>query len=452
MKFFLVYLIIFTLYGCDNQKDIESTEVLENKLQIASSEISRLSIKKYDNFTKEEKIKVLESDRRFNGYIIRDLSRAYFLTKDEEYKNIANDLFNIYKESFEVNGILQSQYFHNQGSWYRDTFTREMNLLYQSYLYLNNKDILSTIEEQISLWLVKVKRDLHNEYIIFPYGINLIKDELHIYEINPNQNLAIARLFSNLYFERNSKFFKNQLFKEIIINEVNAALSLQNENGSLPLREELPLVLDSNYGGFASTMLYDIVQMWPNKVWIKKLKKIGRWLYNDFPMNHPWNMKEDYPNYRQDRFYAYNLISRLSSFYIADIDSTYAKEWVLFIQEKFPNDNLRFETRWIESLSIPRSYYLDNEIIFNIKPKVYISDDNTHIFINIIGESISSYEILLNGEHFNNESLTPLTNEVNTLKVLYKQYDKDYSYLEVLKDSNNKNIIVNIIDKEKKIE
>jgi hypothetical protein len=319
-------------------------------------------------------------------------------------------------------------------------------------VYLNNEDILREVESQISLWLELVDRKEHNGYKVFPYGIRINDGELQSYEINPNQNLAIARLFSNLYFEPKSLYFKSDLFKDIVLNEVNAALSLQDENGALKLREGLPLVYDSNYGGLASTMLYDIVQMWPFDKWIIPLKKIGTWLYRDFPIERPWNVEEDFPDWRQDRFTSYNLISRLLSFYVAGVETKYVQKWVVFIHKTFPDVNLRLEARWMEMLSFPRAYYLEKEVEFYLKPKVYISSDEQHLFINIIGEKIGGYKVYLNELELDiDENNLTFSNVTNNYTIVYSSYDKQYSHKETITSDSNKLIIINVIDKDNKI-
>lgn len=58
-------------------------------------------------------------------------------------------------------------------------------------------------------------------------------------------------------------------------------------------------------------MLYAICQFWNEPVWIEAVRKMGNWLYTEFPQSHPWNTKEDYPNYSQDRFYPSNLTGRI---------------------------------------------------------------------------------------------------------------------------------------------
>jgi hypothetical protein len=62
----------------------------------------------------------------------------------------------------------------------------------------------------------------------------------HVYllviEIDPNQNLCVALLFSYLYWEEESMFYLNKGLKDIAYNEVDAVISIQKLNGSFPLR------------------------------------------------------------------------------------------------------------------------------------------------------------------------------------------------------------------------
>ncbi len=287
--------------------------------------------------------------------------------------------------------------------------------------------------------------------MLFPYGIEVSTLSPQSYEINPNQNLAVARLFSSLYFDPGSVYFKYDLFRDITFNEVEAALSLQNSDGSLILREGLPLVLDSNYGGLTSVFLYDIAQMWGNEKWASSLKKIGLWLYNDFPMSHPWNTQEDAPNWRADRFSSYNLVGRLLAFYVADVGSDYSKDWSKFIKLQFPNDNLRLETRWMVYLAIPRDYFLSEEVNFNLSIKVYISDYDNTIHISIVAENTSNYNEHVNGEPITRSTTLSANSEEFVILVEHNYNSICYRYEEVVLNSSAKSIAIKLIDKKHRL-
>ncbi len=440
---FILFLVCIFLYiNNDTDKEVTNDNFILN-------EISRLDLNDYANKTTYEKIDILESDGRFNSYVIRDIARYYFLTKDVKYKEIALDLFDIYVKNFKVNGILQPDYFSQQKYWYRDTFTREMFLLVQSYEYLDSDNILREVEEQVNLWMKMIDRREHNGFLLYPYGINLKNFETEPYEINPNQNLAVARLFSTLYFNPKSIFFKNFEFKNIVFNEVNAALSLVNPDGSIPLRENLPYVFDSNYAGLATTFLYNIVQMWAlEDTWKKDLQKIGLWIYKKYPMSHPWNTPEDFPNFRAERFYAYNLIGRLVSFYYSGVSSEYARSWVEFIKNKFPEENLRMETRWMEYRDIPRSYYLSSDFNFNLPPKFYISHNDKKVMITVVSESSDNFSFRINyGDLSNNHVISTGGEYLFEVFNLTKSDSALYSEKLVIEDK--KIVEINILSKKK---
>ena len=252
---------------------------------------------------------------------------------------------------------------------------------------------MKLVEDNTALWLETVPRSIHNGFTLFPFGIT-DTGELHSYEIDPNQNLNVATLFSYLYWEKNSVYYKNELFKDIVFNEVNAVLSLQKENGSLPLREYRYAVEDSNYGGYCGTMLYHLAQMWGVDEWIKATVAIGNWLNTDFSEAHPWNVPEDGVNFATERYYPYNLIARILPFYAAGLSKSEIFNWIDYIKTAFPDDELDMETRWYFSQSMPRDFLTDVKIKNELKPFVFSDfSDQNKLSVRAIGEEISMIKI-----------------------------------------------------------
>ncbi|GEM_PF-6663762 len=234
--------------------------------------------------------------------------------------------------------------------------------------------------------------------MIFPYGMDTSSLEMLSYQINPNQNIALARLFSELYFLKDSKYFKREDFKEIIFSEVSAVISLINIDGSLPLAEHRLKVLDTNYAGYTADMLAYISVQWGG-LWDQHVSKIGSWLYRAWPKEHPWNTKHDYPGTAKVNLTGYNLIARLPAFYYAKVDRRYAREWVKFAKSKFPGEDLRLETRWMEHQSLPVSYYLDFDLFFDLPPKVYVSArDPNSLVVQLVTEKIDGYKVYINSK------------------------------------------------------
>lgn len=393
MKVFLFFLISIFIPDC------KSGEV-DYSLELAASEVARIShyIEIYNQLTTIEKLEILDVDPAYNMYVIRDLSRAYWLSKDDNYRNIAIDLFDVYSKKRNKDGFLRSKFYSDMDKWYRDPFARDNFLLLQSYGYLNHKPLLDSVESQVQLWLDLVKRNDRNGVMVFPYGIDTDSMETLSYQINPNQNIALARLFSELYFLKDSKFFKREDFKDIVFNEISAMTNLLNKDGSLPLAEHRLKVLDTNYAGYAADMLSYISQQWGG-IWDEHVSNIGGWLYEAWPMEHPWNTKQDYPGTVTENFTGYNLIARLPAFYYGKVDSQYAKNWVAFSKAKFPDQDLRLETRWMEHQSLPVSYYLDYDLFFDLPPKVYISARDPNLMIvQLVSERIDSYKVYINSK------------------------------------------------------
>lgn len=267
----------------------------------------------WDTYSEEAKIAKL-SESYYLGYTPVDLSLLGFITRKSAYFDYVNDIISLYKRKFVINGMLRPISLSWGATWYRDQFARDNKNLYEAYVYTGQTDILDLVEQQVSLWLIKVPRAEHNGYMLFPYGISE-DGTVMSYEIDPNQNLQIASLFSQLYWDPKSKYYKEDSIKKIVYNEVNAVIDIQKENGSLPLREYLPLVEDSNYGGYSGDLLYHLSQMWGEKKWIASTINIGKWLYKAFPKEHPWNMPQDGVNFSSERYYPFNLIARILPFY-----------------------------------------------------------------------------------------------------------------------------------------
>lgn len=250
------------------------------------------------------------------------------------------------------------------------------------------------------------------------------------YEIDPNQNLQVASLFSQLYWEPQSIFYKKELFKDIAYNEVNSVIALQKGNGALPIREYLPLVEDSNYGGYSGCMLYHLSQMWGELKWMESTIMIGEWLHRDFSVEHPWNTPDDGDNFSSARNYnPYNLIGRILPFYAAGISKDEISEWVDFIKATFPDSELNLDTRWYFYQSIPRSYLTNAQFSNQLIPFIFNDDIvNNMLSIRIVGEKIDEVELIVKDgggkmvfHEKNNKDMTfSKTVELQNGKISYK--------------------------------
>ncbi|PGT80866.1 carboxypeptidase regulatory-like domain-containing protein [Bacillus sp. AFS040349] len=335
----------------------------------------------------------LQSETKYPGYLPKHLGFLYHLTGDSQYKEMTKETVALLNKYYLKNGRLKSPEYQKTGWWYRDPFARDLNGLYEAYKYTQLPEIIDFIDNQAALWMSQVPRQSNNGFTIYPYGIS-DGGKIGSAEINPNQNIQVATLFSNLYWEPESKFYKNPTLKDIVYNEVNAVLSLQKENGSLPLRENLPLVEDTNYGGYTGNMLYQLAQIWGNPAWIESTIELGNWLFHEYSMNHPWNTPEDAPNYHFDRMNSFNLISRVLLFYAAGIPEQYVKNWIRFSEDRFPEEELYLLERWYFYKSVPRDY-LNNDIsIMNqLPPRIYSDASSDLTSVRIVGETISSANV-----------------------------------------------------------
>lgn len=424
------FVIVLTYIACD----YNDTPV-ENEYGELYDALKK-DFEKWDTYSEEEKIAKL-SESYYLGYNPADLSLLGVITGNETYFDYVNDIISIYKNNFVVNGMLRPTSLLGGATWRRDQFARDNRYLYEAFFYTGNMDILHLVEQQVSLWLTKVPRAEHNGYVLFPYGI-LEDGTLASYEIDPNQNLQIASLFSYLYWEPKSKYYKNKLFKDIIFNEVNAVISLQKENGSLPIREYLPLVEDSNYGGYSGDMLYHLAQMWGEFEWIKATIKIGEWLYRDFSEVRPWNTPEDGANFRTENYNSFNLIGRILPFYAAGLSKSEIFKWINYIEETFPNDELNMGARWYFYQSIPRSYLSENYIPNNLRPFIFNDDsDYDNIKFRIVGDKIDTIDLQIvdrDGLNIFHEQFTDIVSLSRT--ILMKK--GMYSYIIEVQGNNNR--------------
>lgn len=352
------------------------------------------------------------------GYFIRDISLVYVLTKQESVKQVVEEAFQFVCTNYKTDGRIIPAW---STQWLRDVFGRDCRLFYEAYQNTKSKLILAELENQVDLWISCIKRVNHNGHYIFLPGIDG-HGKFFQQNIDPNQNMVLAWLFSELYWCEESCFYKRQEFRDIVFNEVNAALSLQRVDGALSLAEHLPDVYDSNYGGYTSSILYNICQMWNMPEWINALKRMGKWLYEAFPMDHPWNEKSDYPNWVVDRFYASNLLGRIPAFFAAGVDREFLYQWVSFAKEKFSISDRNLILRDFCIRSLPRSYFIkgfdDSKFDFIDEPRVLIDDDN----IRIIGRNVD--KLYVNDVLYlipeNSDFKVRLIAGINVLRIIYK--------------------------------
>ncbi|WP_338781659.1 hypothetical protein [Metabacillus sp. FJAT-52054] len=335
----------------------------------------------------------LAGNTKYLGYLPKHLGFLYHLTGEQDYKKMVQDMLPLYERYYFKKGRFQSPEYQNTGWWYRDQFARDGRGLLEAYQYTQLPEVLRFVDSQAEKWIQQVPRGRNLGFTVFPYGIS-DKGETGPLEINPNQNLQVASLFSELYWEPKSRFYQSPLAKDIVMNEVGAVLALQKKNGSLPLTQNLPLVEDTNYGGYSGNMLYQLAQVWGNEKWMKADVEIGKWLYNEYTMEHPWNTPADAPNYAIDRIGSFNLISRVQPFYAAGIPDEKVQAWIQFSETRFPNEKLYLMERWYISQSVPRDY-LDKNITRKnqLPPKLYTEAADRTVSARMIAEEITDVKI-----------------------------------------------------------
>ncbi|MRX71070.1 hypothetical protein GJU40_02660 [Bacillus lacus] len=337
----------------------------------------------------------LAADAKYIGYLPMHLGFLYHQTNDEAYRTIVKEIIPLYQKYYMTDQKLQAPISRDLGWWYRDQFARDNRLIYEAYKYTNLPELLSLVDQQADLWINSVPRFSNQGYKVYPYGISNAGNLIGSAEINPNQNIQVASLFSHLYWEPASKFYKNPLIKEIVMHETEAVLTLQKKNGSLPVRQELPLVEDTNYGGYSANMLYHLAQVWGSKSWMKATNDIGHWLFREYSKERPWNTPEDFPNFRVARYENFNLIARVLPFYSAGISDAAVKDWLRYAEERFPRDGKYMLERWYSYQSVPRTMLNDRLIVQNqLPPQLYAENlSGGKVSIRAIGESLHAVSI-----------------------------------------------------------
>ena len=90
--------------------------------------------------------------------------------------------------------------------------------------------------------------------------------------------------------------------------------------------------------------------------WSNEVAMIGNWLYYSFPISHPWNTLEDYPNWVKDRHYASNLAERIPAFYVAKIPIEENWKWVKNIVQLFPEYEYYLQLKFYGLKTFPLQY------------------------------------------------------------------------------------------------
>lgn len=390
--------------------DIEVTQVVDGVLPIRHQpqllKVEELHgsfrelYKSWDSFNEQQKKDYF--DKRFNddhywGYFFSEWGRNYFYTENPKIKRIFRQTLEFVISNYNNNGVLQAPTETKSGHWYRETFARNNRLLFDAWINTKEPLALGTVENQAGLWIKMNPRQQNHKYKIFPYSYKLNDERSG--EINPNQNLQLALVFSHLYFEPASKYYLDPQMRDLAYNEIEATLSLVRSDGFFPLNQNAIDVGDSNYAGLSSTILYQLVQMWGEPDWIEHLQKIGIWLNTAFDESRPWNTIDDGEDYHFDQFSAFNLFARIPAFYAAGVPAERAQEWMRFVTRCYPAFEILGTTpRWDYLLTLPESYYSDIKRTNNLKvyaPQVYLDKKEDLTVCNVVGHKI--IKILIDG-------------------------------------------------------
>lgn len=340
------------VFQSDSRTEIELLKIEELPGSV------RKIYREWDTLSHSERKKLFDEifeRENYWGYFFSAWGKYSFYTENPKIYRIFQEALRFVKNEYSKDGIIITSREIEEGHWYRETFARNMRLLIDAFTYTNDLAVLNVVDEQTSLWIKTNEKSIMNGFEIYPYSSKLKNERSS--EINPNQNLQMGLVFTKLYFNKNSKFYLDEAIKESALNEINAGLSLVKNDGFFPLNQHAIMVGDSNYAGLSSTILYELVQIWGKKDWIKILKRDGIWLEKSFNEKRPWNTKKDGKDYHFDQFSAFNLFSRIPTFYAAGVSSTRAKELMEFTKLKFPDFQiLDLTPRWDFLKFLPENY------------------------------------------------------------------------------------------------
>lgn len=440
-------------------KEVRSNNIIRQSLNFGDNHFDLLKVSElhasfrelyneWDSMDSKQKKEYFEQrfmKDKYIGYFFYEWGKYYFYTQNPRIKRIFNEALSFVNKNYKDRGRLMTREDVKKGPWYRERFARNSRLMFNAWINTGSKEMLNTVDSQIEIWLSNNRTKRNKRYKIFAYSNSSDNNE-----INPNQNLQLALVFSNVFFEPQSKFYQNENLRKLAYNETNAALSIMKENGFLPLSEKHIKVGDSNYAGLSTTVLYELSQMWGREDWIVKLKMIGKWLNTAFDESRPWNSKKDGEDYHFDRKKVYNLYSRIPAFYAAGIPASRAKEWMNFVSTKFPGFEILGQVpRWGFLRTLPESYYSEKARKRKLKiyaPKIYTYVDETTLRCNIVGSEIIAIFIDDKEYEVKDQEMVYDTKKIKSLKIKVSDKYQQVSQINVPISDNVLQINLSVFD------
>ncbi len=165
----------------------------------------------------------------------------------------------------------------------RDPQARQIYNFYTAYKIFGHLDYLQWADRCAASMLKHIRRVPHpalHRNLFAHNVITLGENPTRATSIDANMNCEIALAYTLLYHDPKSTYYQSAEARDIAECEVDAAFSLQKDDGSLPLNEDPAHKdhCDTAYGGYVGFSTVWLNQLWSNPKWARKIEKLGDWL------------------------------------------------------------------------------------------------------------------------------------------------------------------------------
>jgi len=211
---------------------------------------------------------------------------AWLCTGQEKFRQAAVAQFEFAHSRENEDGLLITEQGFN-----RDTQARQIYNFYAAYKILGDVRYLTWAGKCAEALIDHLPRKPHlvlntsKTFTLFvagycrpdkPYDTSGLKPWVDV-----NQNAELALAYTLLYHEPRSAFHKSAVAKEIVVNEMEAGLTIQDtKTGAIPIGDSDYWItrFDTSYGAYALFSWTWLNTYWKNPEWQKHIDSAGRWL------------------------------------------------------------------------------------------------------------------------------------------------------------------------------
>jgi len=173
----------------------------------------------------------------------------------------------------------------------RDTDARQIYNFYVAYKILGDKKYLEWADQGARALMIHLPRrhytmlGTEKTYNLFVAGYCKSDKPYNTAKLDPwvdvNQNAELALVYTLLYFETKSTFYKSEIAKDIVTNEMEAGLAIQDAaTGAIPIAdtEYWNKKFDTLYGSYAMFSWTWLNTYWRNGEWQKHIERSAHWI------------------------------------------------------------------------------------------------------------------------------------------------------------------------------